>query len=82
MGPALAGMDAVIHFAAHAYIGESVGNPRKDFRNNVLGGLDLRMRWRLTGALTVCVRSACAIPTPPEPMKTERRARSTFPKLT
>jgi UDP-glucose 4-epimerase len=30
---------AVIHFAAHAYVGESVKDPRKYFRNNVEGGL-------------------------------------------
>jgi UDP-glucose-4-epimerase GalE len=34
-------VDAVMHFAAHAYVGESVLNPRKYFQNNVLGGLAL-----------------------------------------
>ncbi len=34
-------VDAVMHFAAHAYVGESVVNPRKYFQNNVLGGLAL-----------------------------------------
>ncbi len=33
--------DAVMHFAAHAYVGESVENPRKYFRNNVTGALAL-----------------------------------------
>src|SRR4051812_9900738 len=33
--------DAIMHFAAHAYVGESVTNPRKYFRNNVEGGLAL-----------------------------------------
>jgi UDP-glucose 4-epimerase len=33
--------DAVMHFAAHAYVGESVVNPRKYFQNNVLDGLTL-----------------------------------------
>ena len=33
--------DAVMHFAAHAYVGESVRNPRKYFRNNVEAGLAL-----------------------------------------
>jgi UDP-arabinose 4-epimerase len=37
----LRGMDAVIHFAASAYVGESVQNPRKYFRNNVESGLKL-----------------------------------------
>jgi len=34
-------VDAVMHFAAHAYVGESVENPRKYFRNNVEAGLAL-----------------------------------------
>lgn len=37
----LKGMDAVIHFAASAYVGESMQNPRKYFRNNVEAGLKL-----------------------------------------
>ena len=31
--------DAVMHFAAHAYVGESVTNPRKYFRNNVISAI-------------------------------------------
>jgi UDP-glucose-4-epimerase GalE len=38
---ALRRVDAVMHFAAHAYVGESVVNPRKYFQNNVLDGLAL-----------------------------------------
>lgn len=34
-------VDAVMHFAAHAYVGESVENPRKYFHNNVEGSLAL-----------------------------------------
>ncbi len=37
----LAEVDAVIHFAASAYVGESVANPRKYFRNNVEDALQL-----------------------------------------
>ena len=33
--------DAVMHFAAHAYVGESATNPRKYFYNNVTGALAL-----------------------------------------
>ena len=33
------GIKAVIHFAAHAYVGELVQNPRKYFHNNVSGTL-------------------------------------------
>src|ERR1700733_9754532 len=34
-------VDAVMHFAAHAYVGESVQNPRKYFRNNFVDALTL-----------------------------------------
>ena len=34
--PALRRVDAIMHFAAHASVGESVVNPRKYFQNNVL----------------------------------------------
>ena len=33
--------DAVMHFAANHFVGESVVNPRKYYRNNVEGGLSL-----------------------------------------
>jgi UDP-arabinose 4-epimerase len=29
--------NAVLHFAAHAYVGESIENPAKYYRNNVAG---------------------------------------------
>ena len=59
--PALARVDAVMHFAAHAYVGESVENPRKYFQNNVLGALRL-----LNSALDAGIRrfvfsSSCAV---------------------
>jgi UDP-glucose 4-epimerase len=38
---ALQGCDAVMHFAAHSLVGESVKNPRKYFENNVRDGLVL-----------------------------------------
>ena len=38
---ALSRVDAVMHFAAHAYVGESVTDPRKYFRNNVTAALTL-----------------------------------------
>ncbi len=34
-------IDAVIHFAAYAYVGESVNNPAKYYQNNVVGTLTL-----------------------------------------
>ena len=39
--PVLGGMDAVLHFAAHAAAGESVVDPRKYFENNVMNGITL-----------------------------------------
>jgi UDP-glucose-4-epimerase GalE len=39
--PLLAGMDAVMHFAALSQVGESVENPGKYFENNVRAGLAL-----------------------------------------
>ena len=41
LSKALHRCDAVMHFAAHAYVGESVANPRKYFRNNVTSALTL-----------------------------------------
>lgn len=35
------GITAIMHFAAYAYVGESVINPAKYYRNNVLGSLSL-----------------------------------------
>lgn len=34
-------VDAVVHFAAYTYVGESVENPQKYFENNVIGTLNL-----------------------------------------
>ncbi len=64
--PVLERVDAVMHFAAHAYVGESVENPRKYFRNNVLGALSL-----LNSALDAGIRrfvfsSSCAVYGVPE----------------
>jgi UDP-glucose-4-epimerase GalE len=40
LAPALKGIDAVMHFAASCYVGESVKDPRDYFRNNVESGLN------------------------------------------
>jgi UDP-glucose-4-epimerase GalE len=39
LAPVLRRVDSVMHFAAHAYVGESVTNPRKYFQNNLQAGL-------------------------------------------
>src|SRR5438477_853976 len=41
LAKALRRCDSVMHFAAHAYVGESVANPRKYFHNNVTAALSL-----------------------------------------
>ena len=58
---ALRRVDAVIHFAAHAYVGESVENPRKYFRNNVEAGLVLLNTCLDCGVRKFIFSSTCAI---------------------
>jgi UDP-glucose-4-epimerase GalE len=59
--PVLADMDAVMHFAAHAYVGESVENPQKYFRNNVAGGLSLLNCVLEAGIHRFVFSSSCAV---------------------
>jgi len=57
----LSRVDAVMHFAAHAYVGESVTNPRKYFRNNVEGGLALLNAMLDAGVSKIIFSSTCAV---------------------
>ena len=61
LGSVLGRVDAVMHFAAHAYVGESVINPRKYFRNNVEGGLSLLNAAIDAGVKKMVFSSTCAI---------------------
>lgn len=61
LAPALARADAVMHFAAHAYVGESVTNPKKYFRNNVEGGLSLLNTALAAGVKKIIFSSTCAV---------------------
>jgi UDP-glucose-4-epimerase GalE len=54
-------VDAVMHFAAHAYVGESVENPRKYFRNNVEAGLALLNACLDSGVRKFIFSSTCAV---------------------
>ena len=54
-------VQAIMHFAAHAYVGESVTNPRKYFRNNVEGGLALLNAAVDAGVKTIVFSSTCAV---------------------
>jgi len=51
---------AVMHFAAYAYVGESVENPGKYYRNNVLGTLTLLEAMRDSGIDKLIFSSTCA----------------------
>ncbi len=59
--PVLARVDAVMHFAAHAYVGESVDNPRKYFQNNVAAGLSLLNSVLDAGICRFVFSSTCAV---------------------
>ena len=58
---AMQGIDAVVHFAAHAYVGESVANPRKYFGNNVTSGLVLLNTALDSGVRRLIFSSTCAV---------------------
>jgi UDP-glucose-4-epimerase GalE len=51
---------AVMHFAAYAYVGESVENPAKYYRNNVAGTLTLLESMRSYGVNKMIFSSTCA----------------------
>jgi UDP-glucose-4-epimerase GalE len=59
--PALRGVDAVMHFAAHAYVGESAENPRKYFHNNVQSALALLNAVLDAGVRCFVFSSTCAV---------------------
>ena len=52
--------DAVMHFAAYAYVGESVENPQKYFENNVVKGLNLLNVMNEFGVKKLIFSSTCA----------------------
>ncbi len=60
------GAEAVVHFAAHALVGESMQNPGKYFGNNVAGGLNLLDAAVAAGVRKFVFSSTCATYGPPE----------------
>lgn len=58
---ALLRVDAVMHFAAHAYVGESVADPRKYFRNNATAALSLLDAAVDAGVKKFVFSSTCAV---------------------
>jgi UDP-arabinose 4-epimerase len=57
---------AVIHFAAYAYVGESMTDPGKYFRNNVAGTINLLDAMVAAGVRDVVFSSTCATYGEPE----------------
>lgn len=53
-------IDAVFHFAAFAYVGESVENPEKYYENNVVNTLNLLKVMREYGCNKLIFSSTCA----------------------
>ncbi len=53
-------IDAVMHFAAYAYVGESVTDPSKYYWNNVVGTLTLLDAMRQHGVTKFVFSSTCA----------------------
>ncbi|PHV62149.1 UDP-glucose 4-epimerase GalE [Cyanobacterium aponinum AL20118] len=53
-------IEAVIHFAAYAYVGESVENPAKYYRNNVTYTLNLLEAMEKAGIRKIVFSSTCA----------------------
>jgi UDP-glucose-4-epimerase GalE len=54
------GFDTVVHFAALAYVGESVAQPRKYYENNVIGTLNLLNGMLDAGVGKIVFSSTCA----------------------
>jgi UDP-glucose-4-epimerase GalE len=59
--PVMERVDAVMDFAAYAYVGESVANPRKYFHNNVVSALALLNAAIDTGIRNFVFSSTCAV---------------------
>ena len=53
-------VQAVMHFAASAYVGESVENPAKYYQNNLVGTLSLMEAMRAAGVRRMVFSSTCA----------------------
>jgi UDP-glucose 4-epimerase len=54
------GAEAVMHFAAATYVGESVRDPEYHYRNNIAGTLSLLNAMRTTGVKRLLFSSTCA----------------------
>jgi UDP-glucose-4-epimerase GalE len=65
-------ISAVVHFAAFAYVGESVRDPLKYYHNNVVGTLSLLQAMHAAGVRRIIFSSTCATyGVPQQPFLTE-----------
>jgi UDP-arabinose 4-epimerase len=64
---------AVIHLAAFAYVGESVGSPAKYYRNNVAGAISLLESMVENGVKKIVFSSSCATYGVPETVPIDER---------
>lgn len=53
--------DAIVHFAAYAYVGESVTDPVKYYQNNISGGVNLLKAMQTHKVDKIVFSSTCAI---------------------
>jgi UDP-glucose-4-epimerase GalE len=53
-------VDSVIHFAAYAYVGESVKDPAKYYRNNIAGSIAMLDAMARAGVGRIVFSSSCA----------------------
>jgi UDP-glucose 4-epimerase len=53
-------IEAVVHFAAYAFVGESVTNPGKYYQNNLVNTLNLMECMRRNGVKKIVFSSTCA----------------------
>ena len=74
-------IDAVVHMAAVALVGESVEDPAKYYRTNVIGGLALLEAMRVRGLRPLVVSSSAAVYGEPEaqPIMEDAPTRPTNP---
>ncbi len=66
---------AVLHFAACAYVGESVADPAKYYDNNVTGTLSLLNAMRDAGCGALVFSSTCAVYGQPDRVPIDERTR-------
>jgi len=68
-------VESCIHFAAVAYVGESVQDPRKYFENNVAQGIGLLGSLEKAGVARIVFSSSCATYGEPETLPIRETAR-------